>query len=164
MAEQSHADDRPSHLVTVWWWALTVATLVVLDDLTFGPLFWAIARLAGAGVAVAAVYAVYVPAQLWVLSRGVTDEPGRLATWFLQRLDLQRRAKPVQENEARVRSRVVGVGSALVLSLLIGGVLPPLLLWRRGWERRTVMQVGVATSVIYATEFALLHGIIPATI
>lgn len=164
MAEESLVEGRPSRLVTVWWWVLTLATLVVLDDLTFGPFFWAIARFASAGVAVVAVFAIYVPAQLWVLSRAVTEDPGRLAAWFLRRLSLERRVKAVQANEQRVRARVVGVGSALLLSLLIGGVLPPLLLWHRGWNQRAVMRVGVATSFVYAAEFAFLHGIIPAAI
>lgn len=139
----------------------TVLTLVVLDDLTFGPAFWALARLAGPLVAVVAIFCVYVPAQLLILASATSEAPGRVTTFFLQRLDLERRNPQLARNEHQLRSKVVGAGSALLLSLVIGGVLPPLLLWRRGADRRFVLRLGVATSVIYAAEFAFLHGFVP---
>ncbi len=148
--------------VTIWWWFVTVLTLVVLDDLTFGPFFWAISRVAGPWWAVAAVYAVYLPAQLFLVERGMRDEPGRIAAWFLRRLDLRRRYHQVSRNESHLRTRVVGVVSALVMSVFIAGVLPPLILWREGFDRVDVRRVAVLTSLVYATEFALLHGLLPA--
>ncbi len=144
------------------WWALTILILVVLDDLTFGPAFWAISRLAGPLVAVAAIYAIYLPVQVFLVARGTTEDPGRFAAFFLRRLDLERRSEQVARNERRLRSKVLGVGSALLGSLVIGGVLPPLLLWRSGMPRPQVLRLSVATSAIYATEFALLHGLLPA--
>jgi hypothetical protein len=53
---------------------------------------------------------------------------------------------------------------AVLLAPIIGGVLPPLLLHKRGWSRGAVVRVGVLTSVIYAAEFSLLHGYIPTQI
>jgi hypothetical protein len=158
---QSHAAAPLS--VAVWWLA-TVLTLVVLDDLTFGPAFWALSRLAGPLVAVVAIFAIYVPAQLLILRGATSDAPGRVTAFFLRRLDLERRNPQLARNEEQLRSKVVGTSSALLLSLVIGGVLPPLLLWRRGADRRFVLRLGIVTSVVYAAEFAVLHGFVPGTL
>ena len=56
--------------------------------------------------------------------------------FFLDRLDLQRRSNKVADREARLRSRVVGAASAIALTFLIGGVLPPVILWRQGYSAR----------------------------
>ncbi len=149
---------------TIWWWFVTILTLVVLDDLTFGPFFWFLSRVAGALWAMLAVYVVYVPAQLFLVSRGTTDDPGGVAAWFLKRLDLQRRYREVGANEMLLRSKVAGGVSSVLMSLLIAGVLPPLLLWRQGYQRRFVMSIAVVCSVAYATEFAILHGLVPSLI
>jgi len=162
--EPTSAPARPALAVVLWWWAVTLAVLVVLDDLTFGPFFWAISRLAGPGWAMAAVYAIYVPVQLFLVRRGTAEEPGPVAHWFLRRLDLERRFERVGHNEERLHSRVVGAGSAVPLSLVIGGVLPPLLLWRRGFSADFVRRVAIVTAVVYATEFALLHGLLPSLV
>jgi hypothetical protein len=163
MQDQAATPRRRLHH-TIWWWTLTLVVLVVLDDLTFGPFFWVISRTAGPWWAVAAVYAVYVPVQIYLVRAGTRDHPGRLAQWFLQRLDLERRHPRIRENEHRIRSRVAGAGSAVALSLVIAGVLPPLLLWRQGYPRDFVRRLSVVTASVYATEFALLHGILPAVI
>lgn len=163
MAQSSNKRDQ-SPLETVGWWFATIATLVVLDDLTFGPIFWALAVLAGSWWAVGAVFAVYVPVQVYLVRRATEPSPGRVAAWFLHRLELERRYEPIQRNDQRVRSRVVGVVSATALSLLIGGVLPPILLYRRGWPRDDVRRLSLLTSTVYAAEFALLHGLIPGSL
>lgn len=147
---------------TIGWWLATIATLVVLDDLAFGPFFWALSRLAGPLVAATAIYLVYVPVQLFIVSRGMTDQPGRFATFFLSRLDLERKSTKVAEVERNIRQKVTGISSAILLSLILGGVIPPLTMWRNGYERQTVRRVSVITAVLYATEFALLHGVIPS--
>lgn len=150
------------HIETIGWWIVTIATLVVLDDLAFGPFFWAISRLAGPLVAVVAIYLVYVPAQLFLVARGTTDRPGRFARFFLTRLDLERKSTKVAEVERSIRQKVTGISSAILLSLVLGGVIPPLTMWRHGYERRTVKRVSAVTAVLYATEFALLHGVVPS--
>lgn len=146
------------------WWALTMAVLVVLDDLTFGPAFWAISRWAGAAAAVAAVFATYVPVQIYLVRRATEPEPGRFARFFLDRLELQRRSPEVARREARVHSQVLGVTSAVLLTPLIGGVLPPLLLWRVGHPTRLVRRLSYLTAPLYAMEFAVLHGVLPSLI
>ncbi|MEI2700182.1 MAG: hypothetical protein V9E94_18290 [Microthrixaceae bacterium] len=124
----------PAPLVAAGWWIATLATLVVLDDLTFGPFFWAISRLRGAGAAVAAVYIIYVPVQVYLVHRATEPEAsGRFATFFLSRLRVERRSEAIAEREEALHGRVLGTGSAVALSLVIGGVLPLLLLWRRGF-------------------------------
>lgn len=159
---QTSRRSTAAPLLVAAWWAATVLTLVVLDDLTFGPAFWALARLAGPLVAVVAIFCIYVPAQLLILKGATSDTPGRATSFFLRRLDLERRNPQLARNEQQLRSKVVGAGSAVVLSLVIGGVLPPLLMWRRGAERGFVLRLGVATSVVYAAEFAVLHGFVPS--
>ncbi len=161
---QTSRSRAAAPLSVVAWWLATVLTLVVLDDLTFGPAFWVVARLAGPLVAVIAIFCVYVPAQLVILKGATSDSPGRATSFFLRRLDLERRKPQLARNEQQLRSKVVGAGSAVLLSLVIGGVLPPLLLWRRGADRRFVLRLGVVTSFVYAAEFALLHGLLPAAL
>lgn len=164
MTSEPSSLARPSPLSVAAWWAATLITLALLDDLTFGPFFWLTARLGQWWMAVALVYVIYVPVQIWLVARGTVDDPGRIADFFLRRLDLERRSAAIADRERSIRQRVVGVGSALLLSLLIGGVLPPLLLWRRGHSRSTVRRLAAVTSVIYATEFAVLHAVVPASI
>lgn len=153
---------RPSVVQTTFWWALTVLTLVVLDDLTFGPFFWAVSRFAGAAVAVGLIFAIYVPAQVYIVHRGMQPEPGRVAQFFLHRLDLTRRRPEIRARETQLHRRVAGGTSALLASLLIAGVLPPLLLWRAGYSRSFVSRISWATATVYAAEFALLHGFVPS--
>lgn len=160
--ESPNRHQRQSVGLTVWWWFVTLVTLVVLDDLTFGPFFWAVARLMGAVWAVAAVYAIYIPAQMFLVVRGTADSPGPVADWFLRRLDLQRRYSEVAQREGLLRSKIVGGLSSVAFSLLIGGVIPPLILWRQGYPRTFVIRIALLTSTVYATEFAVLHGLIPA--
>jgi hypothetical protein len=152
---------RPTPWRTVAWWAATVAALVVLDDLTVGPVFWICARVVGPHRAGALAFAIYTVAQVWIVLRATSPAPGRVAAFFVRRLTLDRRNPRVAANEHRVRRRVVGGTSAVASSLLIGGVLPPLLLWRRSWERPAVLRVAAICAPLYAAEFALLHGILP---
>src|SRR5690349_18963719 len=148
------ADDVRRHASTFAWWGATVLTLVVLDDLTFGPAFWALSRLAGPVVAVVTIYLVYVPGQIYLVARGTRPEPGRVAAFFLSRLELERRSSKVAVVEKEMRDKVVGSASAVAMSLLVAGVLPPLILWRRGFARADVLRISVVTATVYATEFA----------
>lgn len=148
-------------LRTAGWWAATLLTLVVLDDLTFGPVFWLVSRLESPLAGFALALLIYIPAQIALVRAGTSDAPGRLATFFLSRLDLERRSTNVAEREQRMRARVTGVISASLLSTVIGGVLPPLGLWRAGYGRRFVRRLSWLTATIYALEFSLLHGYLP---
>lgn len=149
---------------TVFWWAVTLAVLAVLDDLTFGPAFWVIARIAGPLWGFTAVVGLYVPVQLWLVSRGTSDDPGPVARWFLDRLYLSRRIEAVARNEQQIHSRVVGAVSSIVVSPVIGGVLPPLILSARGFSHGFVRRTAWATSILYAFTFGMIHGIVPALV
>ena len=150
-----------SKLNTGWWWAVTLATLVVVDDLTYGPVYWVLGALIGS-TAVVIAFVVYLLAQLYLISHGVRDEPGRVARWLLGRLNLERSADEVAKREAALHEGVTGVLLAAALAPVIGGVLPPLLLYKRGWSRAAALRVGIMTSVIYAAEFSFLHAYIPS--
>jgi len=158
------AVERPNRLSVLFWWIATVATLVVLDDLTFGPFFWLLARLTEAWIACVAIFAIYVPAQVYIVRRATEEHPGRFAGIFLSRLDLARRRPEISDREQHLRQRVTGGVSAVVSSVLIAGVLPPLLLWRLGYGVAFVRRISYATSTVYATEFALLHGFLPSLV
>lgn len=151
----------PRWYATVLWWAVTLATLVVLDDFTFGPGFWLLSYFGSPLLGFLAAMAVYVPMQVFIVGRGMADEPGRVASFFLSRLDLQRRSAAIGDRERQLKSRVTGALSAVALSLVIGGVIPPLLLWRQGYERTFVRRISFVTATVYATEFAALHGALP---
>jgi hypothetical protein len=155
----------PSSLAaTVAWWAVTLLTLVVIDDLTFGPFFWVVARLKSPWAAFFLALAIYVPVQMAVVWRGTSGSPGRIASFFLDRLKLRRRSAEVRRREARLRDHVRGTISSCLLALVIGGVLPPMLLWRAGYPSTVVRRISVLTSIVYAIEFACLHGLVPGLV
>lgn len=147
----------------LFWWVATIATLVVVDDLTYGPISWLLVKLFGQA-AIALVFVIYFVAQLYLVNQGIRDSPARLARVLLDRLQLSRRSSQITDRETHIHEHVTGAALACVFSLLIGGILPPLLLWRRGWSRIAVQRVAVVTSAIYAAEFAMLHGWIPSQI
>lgn len=151
-------------LATLGWWAVTLVTLVVLDDLTFGPVFWAISRFGSPIAGFLAALAIYVPVQIALVRAGTSDDPSRFARFFLDRLDLDRRSRHVAAREEQMRARVTGIASSLGLSLVIGGVLPPLVLWRSGFSTRFVRRLSWATALVYAVEFSFLHGYLPGLI
>ncbi len=99
----------------VFWWAATLAVLIVLDDLVFGPIFW----LLGAGSARWSprdAFAIYFVAQFFIVWQGTRDDPLRLAAFFLRRLRLERRHHTTRPHEEEIRARVVGGGSAVLLA------------------------------------------------
>lgn len=153
-----------SRVSVVLWWVATLCTLVVLDDLTFGPAFWFISLALGPGWAMFAVYLTYIPVQTFLVYRATEETPGRIANWWLARLNLQRRSSRIQHNVDSVHQKVTGALSAVPLSVVIGGVLPPIILWRRGWGRAFVRRISWPCAVTYATVFGVIHGIVPSLI
>ena len=75
-------------------WVVTIVTLIVLDDLVFGPIFWALARWQGSAVAATVAFVVYFVAQIFIVHQGTRPEPHRLAAFFLRRLRLERGSPP----------------------------------------------------------------------
>jgi hypothetical protein len=163
-APRSRPAPAPSRLATALWWAATIATLVVLDDLLFGPFFWAAAVRWGPWVAATLIVVTYVPAQVLLVRQSMSDVPVALARFVLRRLDLDGGHSAVRRNESTLRHHVVGATSALAMSLVLGGVIPCIVLSKRGYDRRFVCRLSVATSIVYAAEFAILHGVLPGLI
>lgn len=157
------SEDQPSWLTTAGWWALTIALLVLLDDLTYGPAFWLLSLAAGP-VAIFVAFSLYFIVQLYLVFEGTKEEPSRGAASLLRRLRLARRSDEVAKREVRIHETVTGAAAAVALAPFIGGVLPPLLLSKRGWERRHVLWISTATAAIYAAEFAFLHAYLPTVI
>ncbi len=151
-------------LTTAWWWLATVIVIVILDDLTFGPLFWALSLLGSPAIAAVAAFVIYFWAQFLLVVQALKPEPIRPARIILDRLDLTRKHPEIHERDQQVRRSVTGVALALAAALFIGGILPPLLLHRRGMARRQVLRVAPFTAALYACEFAFLHGWTPGTI
>lgn len=142
----------------IFWWGVTLVTLVLIDDLVFGPVFWMLSQV-NAVMATATAFGVSLVFQLWVNWAGLQPEPGRTARFFINRLMAAHKRSQVVEREESVRRMIVSGASATAISLLVGGVLPIIFL-----HRRQMMDVGrlrrlaVLTSTIYAIEFALIHG------
>lgn len=155
---------RQPILVTIGWWAATLATLIVLDDLTFGPVFWLISVLGSPKLGFLVAFAVYVPVQILLVRAATSDEPHRILAAILGRLELDRRSAHVAQREKQLHARVTSGAMAVLLSFAIGGVLPPLVLWRAGHPTAYVRRLSVLTSTAYALEFALLHGMVPGLI
>jgi hypothetical protein len=149
-------------LSVVFWWAATIVTLVIIDDFVFGPAFWVIARTIGQWPGVAIAFACSVMFQLFLVWRGTAERRGSIARAVMARLRLERRANRIAAYEGTLRGCVVGVTSAILLAPVIGGELPPMLLWRQGWSANRVRRLAIATAVIYACEFAFLHAWVPA--
>lgn len=157
------AERRP-WLSSVAWWSLTILVLTVVDDLTFGPLFWLLSRTAGPVIAGLTAWVAYTVIQITLVRQGTEEEPHRVAAFLLNRLSLERRFDQVGVREQSLHASVTDVVTATLASLVIGGVLPPLILYRRGRARESVRRISYLTAPIYAVEFGLLHGVLPGLI
>lgn len=142
----------------IFWWAATIITLVLLDDLLFGPAFWALSQVGQVLATVTAFLASFV-FQIWMTWAGLRPQPGRVAQFFVNRLMVAHKRRQITEREETLRNQITSIASAIVASLLFGGVIPVIFLHRRG-----MMSVGYlrrlsfVTSAVYAIEFALIHG------
>lgn len=156
----------PSSEPTPWWsalawWIATLAVLVVLDDLTFGPLFWLTGFLSTPQAAAAAAFVISLLVQVYVVWQGTRAQPSRPAAFMLNRLHMERRNANVAAREKAMHRKVGGAVSAILLSPVIGGIIPTMLLWKAGYSTRFVRRLSVPAAAIYAAEFALLHGLAP---
>lgn len=150
-------------LSTAFWWGVTLLTLVVVDDLTSGPIFWLLSQWSRSGAAFGA-FAIYWGGQVWVVRSATTTNPSRVASFLLGRLGLERRSRKVAANEESLHRCVTGPIAAVALSPIMGGVLPTMLLWRYGAETQRVRRLAVVTGLIYAAEFAFIHAWLPGSI
>jgi hypothetical protein len=128
-----------------------------MDDLLFGWIFWTLSvwnQLFSTIIA----FCISVPFQQWLIRKGIAEEPGRIASWLLNGLALKRRNVEVEKREEKIRAKSVKLVGAVLVSPLIGGVLPILILNKHGVDRKTLLRLSIITTVIYAAEFAALHG------
>jgi hypothetical protein len=161
-ADAGVPEAAPRWWVSATWWAATIASLVIVDDLVAGPVFWTTSILAGAGVAAIAVACIYIPLQLTLVAICTADPPHPLAARLLRRLRIGQRRGEIGERDAHLHSMVGGIAAAIAVTPLIGGVLPIILLSRQGYPRTTLRWLAVITAVIYAAEFAFLHSYLPS--
>lgn len=144
--------------LTILWWAATVITLVLVDDMITGPVFWLLSLVSRPGATIVAFVASFV-FQVWLSWAGMNVKSGGRAEAWTNRLMGARKMTHIEENQESLRRHVVSMASAIVVSPLIGGVLPVLLLHRRGLiSVDRLRRLAFVTAAIYATEFALIHG------
>jgi hypothetical protein len=97
--------------------------------------------------------------QVWVTIEGLTPAPRKLAKLVINRLMLARKSGRIVEREETLLGRVTSTVSAVLMSLVVGGVLPVLLLNKSGkLSGKYLRRLSLLTSAVYATEFALIHG------
>ncbi len=142
----------------VFWWSVTLITLLILDDLLFGPIFWVLA-LVNPLLSTVVAFVASVLFQNWLIQAGLKAHPGKLATFFLNRLMLGRKNAEVARREDSIKRSAGSAIGALMVTPLIGSVIPVLLLGKhRLMSAEKLRYFSVLLSVIYAIEFALLHG------
>jgi hypothetical protein len=133
-----------------------------MDDLTFGPIFWAISawnKLYGT----IAAFVFSVVADLWIIRICMAEQPNRFARWALKRLSLvrtsERKNEQVEVREKKIMSKVVSYTGATIASLLLGAVIPVLLLKKHAiGSRATLLRFSWIPVIIYAVEYAGIHG------
>lgn len=145
-------------LIGAFWWSVTLVTLFILDDLVFGPVFWALSirsRPLSTGVAFLASWCFGI----WLIDAGVRDKPSKLASWFLKRLMLERHNNHVADREDSIKKRAASTMGAILVTPVIGAVIPVLLLDKRQrMTGRSLRTHAFGLTAFYAVEFALLHG------
>ena len=147
-----------SRVRTFYYWCALFVTLVVVDDLTFGWIFWLVAQihpLLSAAVAFVASWCL----SYWLTLQGMKESRGKIASWLLSRLQLERKNSELEQREQRLLTKITSIGIAIPMSLLFGGVVVTLWLLRRGIvtaQRARVLAFWL--SAVYAVEFAVVHG------
>lgn len=143
---------------TVFWWAITIMTLFILDDLVFGPAFWGLALWSPA-VATVLAFAASVIFQTWLINAVVKQDRSKLASFFLQRFMLERKNKQVARRENSLKLQAASVAGAILVTPLLGSVVPVIVLHEHQvMGAKQLRLFALSLSVVYATEFALIHG------
>ncbi|MGK2896466.1 MAG: hypothetical protein ACSLEY_02605 [Candidatus Saccharimonadales bacterium] len=143
---------------TVFWWGVTILTLFILDDLVFGPAFWAIVLWSPA-VATGLAFVASFIFQTWLISAVVKQERSKLASFFLQRFMLERKNKEVARRESSLKRQAASVVGAILVTPLMGSVVPVIVLHEyHVMGAKQFRLFALFLSVVYAMEFALIHG------
>lgn len=160
METATEVRPQPSRLSTLLWWTVLFLALVVADDLAFGWIFWIIAVLTHPFVSAAVAFAVYWVVGYKITMGGLSPNPGRLTGWFLHRLQLERKNSDLKALEESLMNKITSVTIAVPMSLLFGGVVTVLWLYKRtvvNYGRARLLAIGLCA--IYAVEFAAIHGL-----
>lgn len=142
----------------LFWWGVTIVTLFILDDLVFGPLFWALS-IRSKPLSTALAFVASWCFGIWLIDAGVRDNPSKLASWFLNRLMLERKNGHISVREDSIKKQAASSIGAVLVTPLIGAVIPVLLLDKRRRMTGTSLRIhAFGLTALYAVEFALLHG------
>lgn len=72
---------------------------------------------------------------------------------------LTRKSNKVAEREIVIKGKIISAFGAFMATPLIGGVVPILILHKYGITTKSKLRyLGVLLSVMYALEFAMIHG------
>jgi hypothetical protein len=144
-------------LAAAWWWLGLVAALVIMDDLMFGSVFWVLSLVLG-NYATLAAFVLSFAAQLALSWAAMRRFPHPWVGGAVNRLLPVRKHLEYQQRQESLLQRAVSSVGAVLVSLLVGGVLPVVLMYRRGGDVGRLRKLAVITAAVYAAEFALLHG------
>lgn len=142
---------------SLFWWFITILTLFVLDDMLFGPIFWALS-LASQTVATVLAFCIPIATQQWLIREGTKDEQAKIAKFALTKLSLERKNSQISEREEQIKAKSVRYFGAAAVAPLIGGVIPTLVLYKQGFPRASVLRFSWIPTILYAAEFAAIHG------
>lgn len=82
-----------------------------------------------------------------------------MAKFFLERLMLQRNNAEIAQREDSVKRVAASAVGAILVTPLIGAVVPTLLLDKHQlMKRQWLRSFAFVLTLVYATEFALIHG------
>lgn len=142
----------------ILWWGITLAFLFVIDDLTFGPMFWGLA-LVSPVLSTCVAFIASVVFQMVLIREVLYPRQKKIITFFLRRLLMERTNPEVEVRERSLKRRAASVIGAIMITPLLGGVIPISVLRKQGdTSEKTLRRLALPLSVVYATEFALIHG------
>lgn len=143
----------------ILWWMVLIFTLIILDDLLFGPLFWALS-LVSKLLATYLAFLISFCFQLWLVREAMRDHKSNSAEWFLSRLFVERSSTDIAVREESLKRNVTSFMGAAFATLLLGGVITSLLLLRQQNPKNKMKAVAIpmALCFIYSIEFSLVHG------
>jgi hypothetical protein len=148
-----------SFLRTLYYWALLFVTLLIVDDASFGWVFWGISQYSLAVSAVTALV-VYWSLGYMITIRGLTPNPGKWAGWFLNRLQLGHGNMELRSRKSRLQGKVTSIAAAIPMTLLFGGVLTTLWLRRQKVvDDHQARVLGFWLCGLFALEVAAIHAL-----
>lgn len=147
-----------SRLRTLYYWCVLMVTLIVLDDLVFGWIFWGLSQI-NPFMSAAIAFLSSWSFSYWLTVKGLSPNPGKVAAVLLSRFELGRKNAELEQREQALLSKITSIGTAIPMTLLFGGVVSTLWLRRRNIVSDThVYRLAFILTGIYAVEFAVVHG------